>query len=89
VLHEEGTKLPAMPFSILLDYPVNCVSVHPDGKRVAVANYGNTALVISVATGDILFNLEGHGKLVGAIAYASNGIRIATGEFSEYLRAGL
>jgi WD40 repeat protein len=89
VLHEEEAKWPVIPISILLDYPVNCVSVHPDGKRVAAATNDNTALVISVATGDILFNLQGHDGSVRAIAYASNGIRIATGEFSEYLRAGL
>jgi hypothetical protein len=50
---------------------------------------GDTALVISVATGDTLFNLAGHGGSVLAIAYSANGKRIATGEVSEYLRAGL
>ena len=79
VLHEEGTKWPAMRFSIPLDYYVYGVSVHPDGKRVAAAS-GSTALVISVATGDTLFNLAGHGSSVRAIAYAANGKRIATGE---------
>ncbi len=89
MLHEEGTKWPAMRFSISLDQYVYGVSVHPDGKRVAAATSGNTALVISVATRDTLFNLAGHGGTVRAIAYAANGKRIATGELSEYLRAGL
>ena len=89
MLHEEGTKWPAMRFWISLDDYVYDVSVHPDGKRVAAAMGGNTALVISVATGDTLFNLAGHGDFVRAIAYAANGKRIATGEVSEYLRAGL
>jgi len=79
VLHEEGTKWPAMQFSIPSNYYVYGVSVHPDGKRVAAAS-GSTALVISVATGDTLFNLAGHGASVRAIAYAANGKRIATGE---------
>ena len=89
MLHEEGTKWPAMRFSVSLDYYVYAVSVHPDGKRVAAATSGSTALVISVATGDTLFNLAGHGGSVRAIAYAASGKRIATGKFSKYLRAGL
>ncbi len=89
MLHEEGTKWPAMRFSISLHHRVYGVSVHPDGKRVAAATSGYTALVISVATGDTLFNLAGHGGTVRAIAYAANGKRIATGEVSDYLRAGL
>jgi len=89
VLHEEGTKWPAMRFSISLDYYIYDISVHPDGKRVAAATSGSTALVISVATGDTLVNLAGHGGSVRAIAYAPTGKRIATGELSEYLRIGL
>jgi WD40 repeat protein len=91
VLHKEGTKWPAIAFSISisLGYKVYCISVHHDGKRVAAAMDGNTALVISVATGDTLFNLAGHGRSVRAIAYSANGKRIATGEVSEYLRARL
>jgi len=88
MLHEEATKWPAMPFSISLDYSVYGISVHSDGKRVAAAS-GDTALVISVATGDTLFILAGHGGIVGAIEYSANGKRIATGEVSEYLRTGL
>jgi WD40 repeat protein len=78
-----------MRFSISLDYYVYGLSIHPDGKRVAAATSGNAALVISVATGDTLFHLEGHGGSVRAIAYAANGKRIATGEPSEYLRVRL
>ena len=68
-----------MRFSISLDYYVYGVSIHPEGKRVAAAS-GSTALVISVATGDTLFSLAGHGGSVRAVAYAANGKRIATGE---------
>ena len=88
MLHEEGTKWPAMRFSISLDNWVYGVSVHPDGKRVAAATC-NAVLVFTVATGDTLFTLAGHCGFVYAVAYASNGKRIATGEHSDQLRAGL
>ena len=91
MLHKDGTKWPVMAFSISisLGYCVYCVSVHPDGKSLAAAMSDNSALVISVATGDTLFNLAGHGRLVLAIAYTANGKRIATGELSDYLGARL
>ena len=78
-----------MRFSISLDYFIYDISVHPNGKRVATATSGGTVLVISVATGDTLFSLAGHGGSVRAVAYAANGKRIATGELPEYLRIGL
>src|ERR1700730_12365730 len=80
VLHEEGTKWPAMQNSILMSDYVYCISIHPDGKKVAAAMGGSTAIIISVATGDRLFSLSGHGGSVRAIAYSPSGKRIATGK---------
>jgi WD40 repeat protein len=79
VLHEDGIKWPAMRFSISTSAYVYCVSVHPDGKRVAAGMSSSTVMVISVATGDTLFDLSGHGGTVRAIAHGPNGKRIATG----------
>ncbi len=89
VLHKEETKWPPMRLSISTIEYVYCVSIHPDGKRVAAAMSGSIAMVISVATGETLLNLLGHGGSVYAIAHAPSGKRIATGEPLECLRFGL
>ena len=89
VLHEEGTKWPAMRYSISTSEPVYCISIHPDGKRVAVSMSGSTPMVISVATGDALFNLSGHGGSVRAVAYSTSGKRIATGKLFGCVYFGL
>jgi WD40 repeat protein len=68
-----------MQFSIPTRHPVYDISVHPDGKRVAAATGGGTAMVISVTTGDTLFDLSGHGASIRTIAYGPSGKRIATG----------
>jgi WD40 repeat protein len=80
VLHEEGIKWPAMRYSISTYDYVYCISIHPDGKRVVAARSSSIAMVISVATGDTLFNLSGHGGGVNAVAYSPSGKRIATGK---------
>jgi WD40 repeat protein len=58
VLRDGRIKWPAMRFSIPTRDRVYDISIHPDGKRVAAAMRGGTAMVMSV-TGDTLFYLSG------------------------------
>ena len=91
VLHEEAVKWPAMRFSISIptsDY-VYCVSIHPDGKKVAAATSGYVAMVVSVSTGETLFHLSGHLGVVRTVAYGPSGKRIATGTLSGRLHFSL
>jgi WD40 repeat protein len=76
-----------MRFSIPTRDRVYDISIHPDGKRVAAAMRGGTAMVMSV-TGDTLFYLSGHGASVRTIAYGPNGRRIATGALLRCLHSG-
>jgi WD40 repeat protein len=80
VSHEDQVKWPAMRFSIPTKEYVYSICIHPDGKRVAAAMSGGTAMVFSMVTGDTLFNLSGHEANVRAIEYGPSGKRIATGE---------
>ena len=86
VLHEEEAKWPAMRFSISTSDPVSCVSIHPDGRKVAAGMYGGVAMVFSMTTGETMFSLSGHMASVYAIAYGPGGERIATGAILEPLR---
>ncbi|KAH9967795.1 hypothetical protein BJV74DRAFT_868775 [Russula compacta] len=86
VSHEEEIKWPAMRFSVSADCYINCISIHPDGKKVAAAGSGGTAMVFSVTMGETLFNLSGHMGSVRAIAYGPKGKRIATGCDDRRLR---
>jgi WD40 repeat protein len=80
-----------MRFLIQTSDYVNGISVHPDGKRVAAAMSGGIAAVFSVATGDSLFKLSGHGARSGVrtIAYGPHGKRLATGALFNRLNDGL
>lgn len=79
VIHEDDVKWPAMRFSIPMDNPVLSISIHPDGKKVA-AGMGGSAAVVSVATGETICKLGGHGGTVRTVAYNPSGKRIATGK---------
>ena len=88
VSHEEEIKWPAMRISVSTDDYINSISIHPDGKKVAVAG-DSTAMVISVTMGETLFQLSGHMETVRAIAYDPDGKRIATGALLELFCSGL
>jgi WD40 repeat protein len=88
VIHEGDVKWPAMRFSIPMSNCVLGISIHPDGKKVAAGTNGTVAQVVSVATGETLFQLGGHGGCVRTVAYNPSGKRIATGkvEISTWLK---
>ena len=85
VLHEEGAKWPAMRFSISTSDYVSCISIHPDGRKVAAAIDSSVAMVFSMTTGETMLSLSGHMGSVRSIAYSPRGERIATGAILESL----
>ena len=50
----------------------------PDGTRVAIAEVGAPSRVLDVASGEVLFELEGANAGVADVAYSPDGTRIAT-----------
>ncbi|KAI0263244.1 WD40-repeat-containing domain protein [Gloeopeniophorella convolvens] len=84
VLREKEDQWPAMRFSISADYAVHSISVHPDGRRLAVGS--SSTFVASVTTGETLFHLNSQGYTVRTVAYSPNGKRISIGSDDGRLR---
>jgi WD40 repeat protein len=81
VLHEGDLKWSPMRLSLSFDENVIGISIHPEGKRLAVGlnTYRGTVRVVDITTGETLFSLEDHWSRVRTVVYSPSGTRIATG----------
>jgi WD40 repeat protein len=88
----DGTaKLWAVPASELMlskagTAEVGAVSFSPDGKRFVSAGYDKKTRLWDPATGQRLFDLEGHDDIVVAAAFAGDGTLIAAGSYDQTVR---
>jgi len=64
---------------------VNCVAVSPNARYVACGSVDNAVGLVEAATGE-LRRLEGHAGEVTAVAFSSDGTRIASGSWDRTLR---
>lgn len=62
------------------------LSFSPDGKRLAVANMDGVPKVWDLASGKLVFSLNGHTVMCDAIDYSPDGGRLATGDESGVIK---
>jgi WD40 repeat protein len=54
------------------------VAFSPDGKRLATAGWGGTAIIWDAATGKDIATLRGHTGYVTSVAFSPDGKRLAS-----------
>src|SRR4051812_14702812 len=64
----------------LLDHPVNCLAVSPDGKLVALAYSAadSTCEVRALPSGEVVKTRKGHTRMVRGLAFSPDGKLLAT-----------
>ncbi len=72
-LHHEPMGIPAVAFA-------------PDGKRLAIALYDQTAKLLDTETGRVTLTLRGHAKEVRSVAFAPDGKTLATGSWDRTVK---
>ena len=69
----------------LLQGPVSALAYSPDGRWLAVAGHEEKGFLFDLKTGDRV-NLEGHTDIVRSIAFAPDGLAVATGSADGSVR---
>ncbi|MGH9628251.1 MAG: c-type cytochrome domain-containing protein, partial [Bryobacteraceae bacterium] len=70
------TKLPEIKPTTAVKHQVFALAWNPDGKTIALAGYKQVRLV-DAATNKTVATLEGHAETVRAVAFSSDGTRLA------------
>ncbi|HRU75724.1 MAG TPA: PQQ-binding-like beta-propeller repeat protein [Methanothrix sp.] len=76
LLHGMGL-LPCPITRIINNASVSCVAFSPDGKRLALGGYDNTAKLLDIDNGTELARME-HDYCVDSVIFSPNGRRLAT-----------
>ncbi|KAG9064433.1 hypothetical protein KI688_003623 [Linnemannia hyalina] len=75
------------PFVVCENNPVECLTVSPDGRRIASVGTDNRVVTVwNIGTGQADVVLRGHKERVRALAFSTDGCRIATGSGDNTVR---
>lgn len=83
VSQEGEPKWPTMRFYLPMENSVFSISIHRDGKRLAVGLNIGRVPIIDITVGKTLFWLNGHLSSVRAVSYSPSGTMIATGALQD------